>query len=178
MPVFRQIFVRMRRVPPSAWERTLFVIRKLAENRVRECGVDPAGYFHVASLSTETIVYKGLLLPAQLPQFYRDLQAPELVERDRGGALAVLDEHVPDLGSRAAVPLHRAQRRDQHAARQRNWMQARRSQLHEREVPRRARAAVPDIVPGKSDSAQFDNLAELLTLGGRTLPHAMMMMIS
>src|SRR5206468_928867 len=78
MPVFRQVFVRMRRVPPSAWERTLYVIRKLAENRVRERGADPLGYFHVASLSTETIVYKGLLLPAQLPQFFLDLQRPEL----------------------------------------------------------------------------------------------------
>lgn len=79
MPVFRQIFARMRRVPPSAWERTLYVIRKLAENRVRERGADPSGYFHVASLSTETIVYKGLLLPSQLPQFYDDLRDPEFV---------------------------------------------------------------------------------------------------
>ena len=63
MPVFRQVFVRMRRVPPSAWERTLYTIRKLTENRIRERGIDPSGYFHVASLSTETIVYKGLLLP-------------------------------------------------------------------------------------------------------------------
>jgi len=52
MPVFRQVFVRMRRVPPSAWERTLYVIRKLAENRIRERGADPQGYFHVASMST------------------------------------------------------------------------------------------------------------------------------
>src|SRR5262249_24586955 len=69
MPVFRQIYVRLRRVPPSAWERTLYVIRKLAENRIRERGVDPEGYFHVASLSTETIVYKGLLLPGRLGEF-------------------------------------------------------------------------------------------------------------
>src|SRR5262245_65872725 len=55
LPVFRQVYIRMRRVPPSAWERTLYVIRKLAENRVRDGGVDPGGYFHVASLSTETI---------------------------------------------------------------------------------------------------------------------------
>ena len=78
MPVFRQIFVRMRRVPPSAWERTLFVIRKLVENRIRERGADPSGYFHVASLSTETIVYKGLLLPGQLPQFFPDLRSPDV----------------------------------------------------------------------------------------------------
>jgi glutamate synthase (NADPH/NADH) large chain len=66
MPVFRQIYVRMRRVPPSAYERTLYVIRKLAENRIRQRNLDPGGYFHVASLSTETIVYKGLLLPGTM----------------------------------------------------------------------------------------------------------------
>src|SRR5262245_1707839 len=78
MPVFRQIYVRMRRVPPSAWERTLYVIRKLAENRIRESGVDPQGYFHVASLSTETIVYKGLLLPGKVGLFYSDLRSPDM----------------------------------------------------------------------------------------------------
>src|SRR6185503_3208367 len=79
MPVFRQIYVRMRRVPPSAYERTLYVVRKLAENRIREAGCDPHGYFHVASLSTETIVYKGLLLPRQLQPFYQDLGHPLMV---------------------------------------------------------------------------------------------------
>ena len=79
MPVFRQLYVRMRRVPPSAYERTLYVIRKRAEHRVRELGVDPAGTFHVASLSTETIVYKGLVLPDQLGAFYGDLQQPDMV---------------------------------------------------------------------------------------------------
>src|SRR5690242_8011407 len=91
MPVFRQIFVRMRRVPPSAWERTLYVIRKLAENRIRERRADPAGYFHVASLSTETIVYKGLLLPAQVPQFFTDLKSP-LME----SAIAVVHSRFSD----------------------------------------------------------------------------------
>ena len=57
MPVFRQVFVRMRRVPPSAWERTLFVIRKLAENRVRERGAKPNKNNHNTTKTTETIVY-------------------------------------------------------------------------------------------------------------------------
>ena len=56
MPVFRQLYLRLVRVPPSAYERTLYVIRKLAENRVRANGCDPTGTFHIASLSTETIV--------------------------------------------------------------------------------------------------------------------------
>ena len=58
-----------------------------------------------------------------------------------------------------------------------NWMQARRSQLKSAKFHGGLERLFPIIVPGKSDSAQFDNMVELLTLGGRTLPHAMMMMI-
>ncbi|MBK8482318.1 MAG: glutamate synthase subunit alpha, partial [Proteobacteria bacterium] len=63
MPAFRQLFIRLRRLPPSAFERKLYIIRKLAENRVADAGADPDGRFHIASLSSETLVYKGLLLP-------------------------------------------------------------------------------------------------------------------
>ncbi|HEU4732106.1 MAG TPA: glutamate synthase large subunit [Kofleriaceae bacterium] len=177
MPVFRQIYVRMRRIPPSAWERTLYVIRKLAENRIRDSGVDPAGYFHVASLSTETIVYKGLLLPRQLPQFYTDLRAPELAS-----AIAVVHSRfstntVPtwDLAQPFRYIAHNAEINTLRG--NSNWMQARKSQLKSAKFSGGLERLFPIIVPGKSDSAQFDNLVELLTLGGRTLPHAMMMMI-
>ena len=81
------------------------------------------------SLSAETIVYKGLLLPRQLPRFYPDLRDPDMVSAIARGALALLDQHLPHLGPGAAVPLHRAQRRDQHRAGNRNWMNARRSLL-------------------------------------------------
>ena len=79
LPVMRQLYIARRKCVPSAFERKLFVIRKLVENRVRASGVDPEGRSHVASLSAETIVYKGLLLPSQLPQFYDDLRDPEFV---------------------------------------------------------------------------------------------------
>ena len=78
MPVVRQIFIARRRLVPSAFESKLYVIRKLVENRVHELGLDPDRRFHVASLSAETIVYKGLLLPEQLPKFYGDLGDPEM----------------------------------------------------------------------------------------------------
>jgi glutamate synthase (NADPH) large chain len=183
MPVFRQLFVRMRRVPPSAWERTLFVIRKLAENRVRERGVDPAGYFHVASLSTETIVYKGLLLPRQLPLFFPDLQAPELAS-----AIAVVHSRFStntfptwDLAQPFRCIAHNGEINTLRG--NTNWMQARRSKLTSAKFQGGLERLHPIIVPQKtngqkmSDSAQFDNMIELLTLGGRALPHAMMMMI-
>ena len=177
MPVFRQVYVRMRRVPPSAWERTLYVIRKLAENRVRDSGVDPGGYFHVASLSTETIVYKGLLLPRQLPLFYADLRAPELAS-----AIAVVHSRFStntfptwDLAQPFRYIAHNGEINTLRG--NTNWMQARRSQLKSAKFSGGLERLHPIIVPGKSDSAQFDNMVEMLTLGGRTLPHAMMMMI-
>ncbi|MCW5807975.1 MAG: glutamate synthase large subunit, partial [Deltaproteobacteria bacterium] len=173
MPVFRQVFVRMRRVPPSAWERTLFVIRKLIENRVRERGVD----FHIASLSTETIVYKGLLLPRQLPRFYADLTAPELAS-----AIAVVHSRFStntlptwDLAQPFRCIAHNGEINTLRG--NANWMQARRSQLTSAKFQGGLERLHPIIVPGKSDSAQFDNMVELLALGGRALPHALMMMI-
>ncbi|TMQ02243.1 MAG: hypothetical protein E6J91_53040, partial [Deltaproteobacteria bacterium] len=177
MPVIRQVYVRMRRVPPSAWERTLYVIRKLAENRVRDGGADPRGYFHVASLSTETIVYKGLLLPRQLPLFYADLRAPELTS-----AIAVVHSRFStntfptwDLAQPFRYIAHNGEINTLRG--NTNWMQARKSQLKSAKFSGGLERLFPIIVPGKSDSAQFDNMVELLTLGGRTLPHAMMMMI-
>ncbi|MEO8700392.1 MAG: glutamate synthase large subunit [Kofleriaceae bacterium] len=177
MPVFRQIFVRMRRVPPSAWERSLFVIRKLVENRVRERAVDPDGYFHIASLSTETIIYKGLLLPTQLPKFFVDLRSPELAS-----AIAVVHSRFStntfptwDLAQPFRYIAHNGEINTLRG--NGNWMQARRSQLKSAKFHGGLERLHPIIVGGKSDSAQFDNMVELLTLGGRSLPHAMMMMI-
>jgi glutamate synthase (NADPH/NADH) large chain len=177
LPVFRQVFVRMRRVPPSAWERTLFVIRKLAENRIRERRADPAGYFHVASLSTETIIYKGLLLPERLDRFFLDLQRPELES-----AIAVVHSRFStntfptwDLAQPFRYIAHNGEINTLRG--NGNWMEARRSQLHSAKFHGGLERLFPIIVPGKSDSAQFDNMVELLTLGGRALPHAMMMMI-
>src|SRR3569833_1367652 len=177
MPVLRQVFVRMRRVPPSAWERTLFVIRKLAENRVRERGADPIGYFHIASLSTETIVYKGLLLPGRLAGFFPDLQRPEMES-----AVAVVHSRFStntfptwDLAQPFRYIAHNGEINTLRS--NGNWMQTRHNQLHSTKNHNKLERLMPIIVPGKSDSAQFDNMVELLTLGGRTLPHAMMMMI-
>src|SRR5690348_16727019 len=177
MPSFRQLYVRMRRVPPSAYERTLYVIRKLAENRIRDRGVDPGGYFHVASLSTETIVYKGLLLPGRLADFFVDLRRPELAS-----AIAVVHSRFStntfptwDLAQPFRYIAHNGEINTLRG--NCNWMQARRSQLTSAKFSGGLDRLHPIIVPGKSDSAQFDNMVELLTLGGRTLPHAMMMMI-
>ncbi len=177
MPVFRQLYVKLTRVPPSAHERTLYVIRKLAENRVRGSGCDPTGTFHVASLSTETIVYKGLLLPHQLAAFYPDLGHVDMVS-----AIAVVHSRFStntfptwDLAQPFRYVAHNGEINTLRG--NVGWIDARKSQLRSAKFRGGIERLAPIIVPGKSDSAQFDNLLELLHLGGRSLPHAMMMMI-
>ncbi|MCB9536139.1 MAG: glutamate synthase large subunit [Myxococcales bacterium] len=176
-PVIRQVFVARRRLVPSAFERKLFVIRKLAENRIRDEGLDPDGRFHIASLSSETIVYKGLLLPRQLPAFYADLRNPTLVS-----AIALVHSRFStntfptwDLAQPLRYVAHNGEINTVRG--NRNWMNARRSQLQSAKFDGGVDRLFPIVVPDKSDSSQFDNMLELLVLGGRPLPHAMMMMI-
>ena len=177
MPVVRQVYVARRRVIPSAFQRRLYVIRKLTENRIREQGVDPGGYFHICSLSAEVVIYKGLLTPSQLRPFYTDLEAPDMVS-----AIAMVHSRFStntfptwDL----AQPMrHIAHNGEINTLRgNRNWMQARASLLQSAKFSGPLDRLLPIIVPDGSDSAQFDNMVELLHLGGRSLPHAMMMMI-
>ena len=177
MPVIRQVYVARRRVVPSAFQRRLYVIRKLTENRIREQNVDPDGYFHVCSLSPEVVIYKGLLTPSQLKPFYPDLDAPDMVS-----AIAMVHSRFStntfptwDL----AQPMrHIAHNGEINTLRgNRHWMQARGEQLQSGKFSRPISHIQPIIVPGGSDSAQFDNMVELLHLGGRSLPHALMMMI-
>ena len=177
LPVMRQIMIARRRCVPSAFERKLFIIRKLVENRVRASGVDPEGRFHVASLSADTIVYKGLLLPSQLPGFYGDLRDPEFVS-----AIAVVHSRFStntfptwDLAQPFRFIAHNGEINTVQG--NRNWMNSRRSLLQSAKFGGTLDRLHPIIVPGKSDSAQFDNMLELLTLGGRSLPHAMMLLI-
>ncbi|HUS63285.1 MAG TPA: glutamate synthase large subunit [Kofleriaceae bacterium] len=177
LPVMRQVYVARRRLVPSAFERKLYVIRKLTENRIRERGIDPDGRFHVASLSAETIVYKGLLLPGRLSQFYPDLNDPDFV-----AAIAVVHSRFStntfptwDLAQPFRYIAHNGEINTVQG--NRNWTNARRSLLESGKFGGRLDRLFPIIVPGKSDSAQFDNMLELLHLGGRTVPHAMMMMI-
>jgi glutamate synthase (NADPH/NADH) large chain len=176
-PVIRQLFVARRRVVPSAFERKLYRIRKLTMSRIQARGVDPRARFHVASFSSETLIYKGLLLPRQLPRFYLDLQHPDMVS-----ALALVHSRFStntfptwELAQPFRYIAHNGEINTLHG--NRNWMNARRGLLQSARLGGSLEPLFPLIVPGKSDSAQFDNMVELLYLGGRTLPHALMMMI-
>ncbi|PKN57525.1 MAG: glutamate synthase large subunit [Deltaproteobacteria bacterium HGW-Deltaproteobacteria-14] len=177
LPVIRQIYIGCRRVIPSALERKLYVIRKLTENRVRERGVDPEGRFHVASLSAETIVYKGLLLPKQVPRFFRDLTDPDMVS-----GLAVVHSRFSTntfpTWDRAQPCRYVAHNGEINTLQGNiNQMRARRAILQSAKFDGPLDRLYPIIVERGSDSAQFDNMLELLHLGGRSLDHAMMMLI-
>ena len=153
-----------------ALERRAFVLRKRVEHAVDGL------YF--PSLSARTIVYKGMLTSEQLRQFFPDLRDPRFESGPGPGALALLDQHLPELAAGPPVPLHGPQRRDQHAGRQPQLDAGPRGAARDDAHPRRPRrGSSRSARPAASDSASFDEVLELLHLGGRSLPHAVLMMI-
>ena len=156
----------------DAFERKLYVIRRISELTAREPGL------YVASSSSRTLVYKGMLISYQLARLLPRPARRAHQERDGAGALALLDQHLPELGARAPLPDDRPQRRDQHAAGQRQLDARARERARSRSCSARTCArCCRSSAPGDSDSATFDNVLELLMLAGRSLPHAVMMMI-
>src|SRR5213594_1070011 len=178
-PFVRQVFIgRGESIKDDlAFERKLYLIRRRAENALR-CGEDALGeYFYIPSLSYKTIIYKGMLTPRQLTTFYPDLTDP-LVET----AIAVVHSRFstntfPSWG-RAHPYRYLIHNGEINTLRgNENWMHARQamlaSQLFGADLPK----LFPIIQEDGSDSAKFDNCLEFLALSGRSLPHAMMMMI-
>lgn len=175
MPVFRQIFVADGESTGVALDRKAFVLRKRAE---REAGT----YF--PSLSARTIVYKGMLTTGQLEPFF-----PDLSDRRFATAVALVHSRF-STNTFPSWPLAHPYRFVAHNGEintvkgNRNWMRARESQLasnlfasageHSTEKLDRV---FPICTPDASDSASFDEVLELLHLGGRSLPHSVLMMI-
>ena len=123
------------------------------------------------------MVANGLLTPEQLPRFYADLHDPDFIS-----AICVIHSRFStntfptwELAQPFRFIAHNGEINTVQG--NRNWMQSRRSLLQSARLGGNLERLHPIIVPGKSDSAQFDNMLELLVLGGRSLPHAMMMMI-
>ena len=181
MPVFRQVFVGA--ATQAADQRALRAQLYVHPQAHREARVDGRRLrrerrFYVASLSTRTIVYKGLLMPDQLPQFYLDLAAT----RRSTSALALVHSRFctntfPTLGARAPVPLLAHNGEINTLRGNLNWMRARETALESPLFGDDLDKLFPIIDANGSDSATFDNALELLVQTGRSLPHAMMMMI-
>ncbi len=178
-PFIRQVFIGR---PPElsdemAFERLLYVARKRAYSEIRSSTIDGAEYWYVASLSFKTLVYKGMLLTEQLARYFPDLQNPALES-----ALALVHSRFSTntfpSWDRAHPYRYVAHNGEINTVRGNiNWIKAREGLFESALFGENMRELLPVINPNGSDSAMFDNTLELLVLAGRSLPHAMMMMI-
>jgi glutamate synthase domain-containing protein 2/glutamate synthase domain-containing protein 1/glutamate synthase domain-containing protein 3 len=160
-----------------AFERKLYLIRKRAEKAIRYSGLNGFEYFYVASLSGRTIVYKGMLIPEQLREFYPDLSDP-----DMESALALVHSRFSTntfpSWERAHPNRFLIHNGEINTLRGNiNWMHARESMFQSAIFGDDINKVLPVINTDGSDSAMFDECLEFLMLAGRSLPHAMMMMI-
>lgn len=170
MPTFAQLFVAGAgaRVTGMGLERLAFVLRKRAEH---ETDV----YF--PSLSSRTLAYKGMLTPAQLDEVY-----PDLKDERVASAMAVVHSRF-STNTFPSWPLSHPFRFIAHNGEintvmgNRNWMRAREALLSSDLIPGDLERLYPICTPGASDSASFDEVLELLHMGGRSLPHSVLMMI-
>ncbi|MFF0046130.1 glutamate synthase large subunit [Streptomyces sp. NPDC005498] len=169
MPEFRQLFVADGESAGIALDRKAFVLRKRAE---REAGV----YF--PSLSARTIVYKGMLTTGQLEPFF-----PDLSDRRLATTVALVHSRF-STNTFPSWPLAHPYRFVAHNGEintvkgNRNWMKARESQLASSLFGTEQLDRIfPVCTPDASDSASFDEVLELLHLGGRSLPHSVLMMV-
>ncbi|MFX0538726.1 glutamate synthase large subunit [Ornithinimicrobium sp. Y1847] len=172
MPVMRQLFVAAGAGAPQEegleLERRVWLCRKRIERTTTAYPV---------SLSTRTITYKGMLTTDQLPAYF-----PDLLDERYASALAVVHSRF-STNTFPSWPLAHPYRVIAHNGEintvqgNRNWMNARQSRLASDLFPDELSGALPICTPGASDSATFDEVLELLHLAGRSLPHAVLMMI-
>ncbi|HZD64550.1 MAG TPA: glutamate synthase central domain-containing protein, partial [Acidimicrobiales bacterium] len=170
MPRFRQLFLAGEEAGEAglALDRRAFCVRKRAEHEAEV-------YF--PSLSSRTIAYKGMLTAPQLQPFYPDLSDPRCTS-----ALALVHSRF-STNTFPSWPLAHPYRYVAHNGEintirgNRNWMRAREHLLATDLLPGKLERLYPIVTPGFSDSASFDEVLELLHLGGRSLPHAVLMMI-
>ncbi len=178
-PFIRQLFVARdcNLVDDAAFERKLYVIRRRASRTVRASSIAQCSMFYISSLSYKTIIYKGMLTPGQLHSFYPDLTNSELAS-----ALALVHSRFSTntfpSWARAHPYRYVAHNGEINTLRGNvNWMRARESKFESKLFGSDLEKLLPVIDPEGSDSAMFDNALEMYVLAGRSLPHAVMMMI-
>jgi len=184
MPTFRQVFVVAAdaSITGMALERRAYVVRKRVEHELGDGGAGADGpgresvYF--PSLSGQTIVYKGMLTTPQLKSFYLDLQDERMES-----ALGLVHSRF-STNTFPSWPLAHPFRRVAHNGEintvtgNENWMRARESLIESDVFGSGALEKIfPICTPGASDTARFDEVLEMLHLGGRSLPHSVLMMI-
>jgi glutamate synthase (NADPH/NADH) large chain len=192
-PIFKQIFIGLGQIPGghefhevnavqeerAAFERKLYVIRKRVERAVEKLDISAESkkLFYPVSLSSNTLIYKGMLTANQIETMFPDLKDPDVQS-----ALALVHQRF-STNTFPSWPLAHPYRIIAHNGEINtltgniNWMRAREGLLKSSVFGDDLKKIVPVIREGGSDTATFDNVLEFLVMTGRSLPHAILMMI-
>ena len=174
-PEIKQIFITGFNDQETA-DRTLYIIRKRIENRVRQSAIPSREEFYVVSLSTKNIIYKGMLSSAQLRNYF-----PDLTNSYFTSGLALVHSRFstntfPTWGLAQPFRLLAHNGEINTVRGNRGWMEARESVLST-PILGDIKQLRPIVQPGMSDSASLDNVLEFLVMSGLSLPHAMAMLV-
>lgn len=184
MPLMYHVFIKPGKDGPNlpgefedAFERRLYIIRKIWENKINKSNFSEKKLCYIPSLSCTKLIYKGMLISTQVRDFFPDLQ-----DEDLTSALAMVHSRFStntfpswDLAQPFRFLSHNGEINTLRG--NVNWMKAREALLKSDLFGDELETIFPVIQEGNSDSASFDNALELLVLGGYSLPHAVMMMI-
>ena len=178
-PVIRQFFVGRSAdlKDESHFELKLYIIRRQIERAVADSSMEDEADFYISSLSSNKVVYKGLIMADQLEHFYHDIGDESMIT---SFVLVHSRFSTNTLGSwRLAHPyrftIHNGEINTLRG--NINWMTARESMFSSPLLGEDVKKILPVITPGQSDTATLDNALEVLLASGRSLPHAMMMLM-
>ncbi len=177
-PDIRQIFIGSKGIKDQElFERKLYIVRKQAGQAIRASGLaELYESYYICSLSSKTFIYKGQLMAPQVADYYLDIKDPQLKS-----ALALVHSRYstntfPSWGRAQPMRMIAHNGEINTIRGNNNWMVARES-MFESDLYDDVEKILPVIPPGGSDSADFDQALEFLVQCGRSLPHAVMMMI-
>ena len=178
-PAFHQIFIERSHAlaDADAFERKLYVIRKRIEHAVWNSSLKQRELFYMPSLSCRTLIYKGMLIAAQLESMFPDIVDPQVES-----AIAMVHQRF-STNTFPSWPLAQPFRYLSHNGEINtlrgniNWMRAREALCESDLLDDDLNKIFPIVIEGNSDSAVFDNVLEFLHMAGRPLPLAMLMMI-
>ncbi|MFO7655936.1 MAG: glutamate synthase large subunit [Bacteroidales bacterium] len=175
-PVIRQVYVTGK-FEQDDLERRIYIARKQAENKVRKSNIGEKSSFYIPSLSTKVMIYKGMFMPSQLAEYFADLRDPRIES-----AIALIHSRFStntfptwDLAQPFRFIAHNGEINTIKGNRM--WMGARESLMNTSLFGDDLKKLFPVIEPEKSDSASLDNVLEFLVLTGKTIPHALSMLI-
>ncbi len=174
-PLIKQIFITGN-VPQDTLERKLYIVRKKIEKAILKSSIAKERSFYIVSLSTKQMIYKGMLTSLQLREYFPDLSNPHFTSgialvhsRFSTNTFPTWDLAQPFrmLGHNGEINTIRGNR---------SWMEARESVLKSESLGD-LKELQPIVQPGMSDSASLDNVLEFLVMSGKSLPHAMAMLV-